>query len=213
MAVLATDNFNRANGGLGANWTTMVGDDLPNISSNAVVDSDMTNNIDAGAYYNATSAPNDQYSKVTGITMTTESVPGTVVRCNTSGAITRYFSFFDTPGGSANFTIYKVVTGTYTSILTGTATIANGDTQQLEVQGTTLNIKRNGTSLNTVGDSAIASGQFGITVVSIANAGTTGVLDDWEGGDFTLAGLPPGLGPQVGLTEPAMQAAQAAMMR
>lgn len=187
--VLASDDFNRANGGLpGANWTLITGSDTPNISSNQVIDSNTGNGNDANAFYSSITWPNDQYSKAVATTLVSQSVPGVVTRADTGAARTYLFGFFDTPGASANHTIYKNVSNVLTLIETGGGvTFNNGDTLELRSQGTIHTIMRNGAKIANANDAAIASGAAGLSVVALTTGGT-GVIDSWEGGDLVAAG-------------------------
>src|SRR5579863_1167033 len=58
-ATSVSDNFNRANGGLGSNWTTMTGTNAPQISSN-LLQPGTANTVNA-AFWTANSFANDQY--------------------------------------------------------------------------------------------------------------------------------------------------------
>ena len=64
-SVVATDNFNRADGALGANWAeaaTAYTDNQPVISSNEVM-SGGGGSYDNASYWSANSFANAQYSK------------------------------------------------------------------------------------------------------------------------------------------------------
>lgn len=179
MSVLATDNFNRADGTIGANWTTVTGLQTPNVHSNAAMNGGNWT-IPSGAFYNAATAPDDQYAKVTLVTLTatTDEGPGPAVRWS-AAAQTGYFVQCNT----TEIRLYKVVAGSFTQLGTNGPAAALNDVIELDVQGASLTVKQNGSSIITATDSAIASGQFGIWIVSTAAASNVG-LDDWEGGDF-----------------------------
>jgi len=140
--------------------------------------------------YNAVTWPNDQYSQIV-LAATLLDTGSAIVRGDTSGAGEDRDVYF---GGLANIfegnndsRIFKYVDGTYTSIASNVTDIAAGDTLYLEVQGTSLLLKVNGS--NRVGpstDTAHASGGAGIgayySTVNVA------LMDTWEGGDFVAAG-------------------------
>jgi hypothetical protein len=182
MAVLASDNFDRADGGLGANWTTITGMTAPAIVSNAVVgDADPE-----GAYYNAVTPPADQWAQVTVTTPLTNHAGsgdgvGPAIRIQT-GAQSQYNMQAQTP----DCQVYVANAGSYQQIgSTGTGFVA-GDVAYLEIQGTTVVSKKNGSTsgMPTGTDATYASGRFGFFI-----ANDLGVVDpklnDWSGGDFS----------------------------
>lgn len=170
MALPATDNFNRANGGLGSNWTIQL--EVPAISSNQVVG--QTSNGQHHQFWNADTFNDDQYAQV----VFRSAFPGPAVRAAGTGAATdNYFTTSDGPGAS----IYKQVDGAFTQLTTGTGT-SNGDVLYLEVSGTSLVAKKNGAAWMSTTDSTHASGSAGCQLFH-----TTGALDDWEGGNLATA--------------------------
>ncbi len=183
MSVLATDNFNRADGGLGTNWTTVTSSGAPQISTNVVRSTAV--GTDSMSYYNATSAPNDQYASSAVVTATTSSVGnGPIVRTD-SGTKTFYVAYVTGPlDATAKIFLSKFTSGTSVNITNGTFTVAANDVLKLEVIGTNLSVYLNGVlKIGPTSDGAISTGQFGIQV--FADAGTTAdsQLDNWEGGD------------------------------
>jgi len=178
MSVLATDDFNRGdNADLGANWT-------PNFNSFKIVSNVAEPNSVSGNVerYSGLTWPNDQYSQaaLTGTLSTTDDEGcGPGVRCSTASANTLYLAQADT-NGSGHARVYKVVDGSYTNLLNATQAWSVNDVYYLEIQGTTLIQKRNGTQIgSSATDSAIAAGAAGVWGVQ-----ARGTLDNWEGGDF-----------------------------
>jgi hypothetical protein len=168
------DNFNRADGPLGSNWLTSL--DLagpaPVVSSNQCRGSDTL----CPAYWNpaVNSFSNDQHAQATYVTATSFDHAGVVVRHDTSGH-SNFYLFF---ANGSNLSIYKCTAGSYLQIGTGTNSgFANGDVLRLEVVGSTLTAKVNGTTFITVTDSSFTSGQPGI----LANHSTE-FMDDWSAG-------------------------------
>ena len=184
MAVLATDNFNRANGDLvagSANWS------YPTTPVNffAILTNQLTLDGTAArgaARWNAVAFPNDQYSKATyaGITNAGIANAGVAVRCSTSGANTYYYI-----QGATNLRrIAKEVAGAKTDLAENGVLVAT-DIARLSAIGTALSIQVNGVDdLVTATDAAIASGSAGIWRES-ANS-TLFLFEDWEGGDFAV---------------------------
>lgn len=188
MSVLATDDFNRADSSsLGANWAVAQGDGAGfAIASNACVIESSSGNY-RGSYYSAVSAPNDQYSQAL-ITQLSNVAQGVTVRMITSGGVRNYyaagFNANEFGGGSR---IWKCVAGVFTSLATGSTSLAAGQTWYLEIQGTNLVFKINGATECTASDASLSSGQFGL-MGAHSGAANYSVFDDWAGGDFAAAG-------------------------
>ena len=109
---VATDNFTRANGTLGANWTTPTGGTAFQIASNKAEPT--TTGALNHAVYTGASFNNDQYAEITITTLAASSFADPAVRMSTS-ALTFYQANIGGPTGST-FTagIYKRVAGTPT---------------------------------------------------------------------------------------------------
>lgn len=179
MSELATDNFNRADGGLGSNWTTASGCFALSISSNAC----LCNDDPEGGYWNAVTPSNDQYSQLTiGSVVVTASDNGIgpSIRQSTS-ADTKYFVM----GSTVDSHCYKVVAGAYTQIGSTAGSVTTGDVLYIEAQSTAVVAKKNGSNLITATDSAVTSGRFGIFG---ANQSENPTADNWSGGDFASVG-------------------------
>jgi hypothetical protein len=183
---LASDNFNRADGGLGANWTTVTGFDAPTIVSGSVQDPS-AQGTDAEAFYNAVSFPADQWAQVNALKAITATsrVTGVLLRQDTGGAPTCYRVVARGPlGTTATVEISKLVAGTFTSLASTTTTVNQGDTLYGEVQGSTIVAKVNGTQVLSATDTDIASGAAGIVVFVDTGTPADAILDDWFAGNF-----------------------------
>lgn len=171
-----TDNFNRANGSLGANWTTRT--DANNtgslvISGNKVVVNAI--NEDSLAYWSADTFANDQYSEAV---FTSEGLVG--VRCTTSGTL-KYYEYGVTTGSGSFIEIYD---GTTWSTLAGGGSVTNGSLVRCEITGTSLTAKVAGSTTITATDATIASGS---PFLHLYDSGGTHALDDWLGGPISGA--------------------------
>ncbi len=188
MATLASDNFNRANGGLGANYTIVPGKAALTIVSNAV---ELTSTAaDGGDIYTGISWPNDQWSQVTLNVMNyADNAIDVVVRCSNSVA-TWYVAYIGGPfGSSATYAIARVVTGTRTFIQTITThTFSANDVIRLAVQSTTLTLYQNGAQIWTGTDANISSGYPGFILGSNAETVSDTIMGPWAGGNFAAAG-------------------------
>jgi len=178
-AVSVSDDFNRANGALGANWTTLTGTNAPAIQSNTW---DAAGTQPSASYWSANTFSANQSAE---ISFTDFSV-GPSVRM-AGAAQTAYYAYAEDDGlesGTFIFRLYKVVAGTPT--LLGSS--ATGQTEQvlkLTASGTTItlySLASHGGAANSriaVVDSAIATGQAGIYAVA------PGVnTDSWYGADL-----------------------------
>lgn len=188
MAVIATDNFNRANEtplSGGGNWSPSFADANWNLSSNVAVPTNVTTS-DSVMHYTAGSWPNDHYSKgnltVSGTGGGDQGV-GLTVRGTT--AATTYYRAVADHGATNNVGITKMVSGVYTNLALVTSSWTDGATWELDVQGTSLTFKRAGSTILTATDSAIVSGKPGIVLSTHV---TSASLDNWEGGNFSSGG-------------------------
>lgn len=190
MAVLASDNFNRAdNADLGASWDVLTGNNAFSIVANAVSPANVGD--DSAESNNSVTWPNDQYSQVVLITSgysggANDGVGvGVALRCATGA---RTFYRIVAAGAISNGTeLAKFVAGSYTSLGNSSQAWVTTNILYGEAVGTTIKVKRNGTDIISVTDSAITSGRPGL---SHSGPSAAAVLDDWEGGDLGVAFTP-----------------------
>lgn len=196
MAVLAADNFNRANNAsLGANWTIRQNDGWKILSNQAVPTTLPT--PDTCEFYSAITWPSDHYSQAALFSIAgTSDQTGIGVTCRTE----TLFNSFDTYGCvvnaavSNNVSVHKWVAGNYTLIGQRTQAWTDGDVLRMEMQGTTIRVYRNGVQMGAdFTDSDILIGAAGLSKIA---AITNGITDDWEGG--TLVSPGPGDDPPIG---------------
>ncbi len=175
-AVSVSDDFNRANGGLGSNWTTFTGASAPQIANNEA--RNVVNQL-TGAVHVAT--PNANQFAASRL------APG-AVRMSPSASTCYYAQAYDDGEGGYYVDLIRRVAGSDT-VLT---TFSSGGWEvcwRLEVSGDVLTL-RNGTSqaaLTTVGTytdssgSKITSGRIGFLMPATS---LTMAVDDWSGGDL-----------------------------
>lgn len=175
MAVY-TDDFNRANGNLGSNWTDLFIANSAQISSNQLVGN---YNNSWAAYYSAGTLGNDQYSKIQITTVPTGSQGfGVAVRCSGGVGTETYYAFGCSASSSS---IEKFVSGTFTLLKGSIATTFSvGDYIEVRVSGTTISGYKNGVFVDSATDSSISSGKAGVWGYLVGGTG-----DSWEGGDLT----------------------------
>jgi hypothetical protein len=160
------DNFVRANGPLGSNWTTV--DGTWSIASNNATFTQGSDNYAMTAYTGST-FQNNQYASVT---ITSGGGFAGVATRLSSSAETGYLLICE-PSTS---TILKFVAGTGTSLGTGAGCSPN-DTLTLWANGTTLTAFDNGVQTIQVTNSAIASGYPGM-----AGADTSVTMNNFRAG-------------------------------
>lgn len=179
MPQLDSDAFTYSNGNLAtasaAKWTKLSGFSDCVVASNQLSGSGGGDAGDVITSWAGNAA--DQYSQLT-LAASADSGSPTV---RSDAASTFYMA-----ERFAGVTIWRVVGGSFTSIGTASVTWANGDVHYLDMQGTTLVCKQNGTVVATVlGENSIPSGKPGIWI-----SGTAYVVDDWAAGDFAGGGGP-----------------------
>lgn len=178
--VSVSDDFNRANAtSLGGNWTLNKG--TFGINTNALYP--RTASDDCAAFWNAASFAANQFAQGTITAIAADSFAiGVAVRCNTSAVASFYFAYaYRNVSPNVDVEIGKYVSGTYTSLTTTTGWVVN-DVLRLEISGTTLTLKRNGSTLTTTSDSSLSSGSPGISGYGSSSANAK--LDNWSGGDL-----------------------------
>lgn len=151
-----SDDFNRSDGALGSNWETLTGYSALQIDTNKAE----AGAVGACAMRVTTAAATfaaDHYAEFTVSSITNFDFPAALVRA--SG--TRCYAAFVRPSRIDLYDYADSATrtdiGAYYS-----GTINNGDVIRLEVSGTTLTIKVNGSTVKTETDSAYSSGQPGL---------------------------------------------------
>jgi hypothetical protein len=175
-----TDDFNRANGGLGANWTAQV--DTFVTDTLAIVSNQVTNtvNLDAASLWSADKFANDQYAQCVIANLNAGSNGGPTVRGQSTG--TKRYEF--DAGNAAGQTLYYYDGATNWTTLASNSGVANGDTIRLEVTGTGLTCKVNGATTITATDATLSSGAPGLHKNNQATPANT--LDNWLGGPIVF---------------------------
>ncbi len=191
--LIASDDFNRTDAGsLGANWTDLNDNwGTSDIASNKVVGAGSGGGGQAARWDGSGSFTDDQYAvlQVDNLPFSGSSVWIGVI-CRASADVNGSRDYYaakvilDSPGPTYNIHLVKVVNGTETSIDTTTNAFSVGDTIELEVEGTSLRVFRNGTQLSALDntDSDLSTGKPGL----ITSGDATDVIgDNWLGGNIT----------------------------
>jgi hypothetical protein len=177
-----SDDFNRANGGLGSNWAA-VSDGGLSISSQAVLGSSATaGDIRVGETY-----PGDQSSQieVTSTQLTGGQWIGPAVRMQ-GGGQNMYLGIYFWNNGNQQLRIYKRSTGTWIQLgsSSNSGALAAGTQLQLTAVGSTISFLVNGVTRISVTDSSIAGGAPGIMTFGTATG------DNWVGATATASSVP-----------------------
>jgi hypothetical protein len=183
MSLPATDNFNRADGGVGANWTALQNSGA--VASGHEVASNQVRGAASGFCYsrwNADVFNADHYSQAVGVNIATGFYLGPMVRMPASGAVEGYWWMVNA-GGTG--TLYRVDGGLFTSVQASVPLPADASVVKLTATGTGLALYDDGVQVGTTAtDATYASGSAGICNlrdVPIA------LMDDWEGGNMAAA--------------------------
>lgn len=195
---VATDNFNRAS--LGADWAQLApingSIDIYNSTNVKGTNALSIDNAMAARWVGAGTFSNDQYSSLvlSVVTWVTADYSiGVICRASADTNANRDFygaSVLMDSSGDKTTVLYKYVNGTYTAIYSAAVAWTVGDRIELEVEGTTLRVCKNGTPLGgsfTQTDSSIATGSPGVACAG----GNTVYGDDWIGGSLTAATVAP----------------------
>jgi len=185
-AVSVSDNFNRADGGLGGNWTTVSGTNAPQIVSN-VLQTGTAGTLNA-AFWSADAFGNDQW--VQGAmpnSIGSEQGPGIAVRLANSRG---YFLWF---GNASNVvSIWRMDNATTWVELaqSNTLTVTGNDVWKLTVQGSSLKGYQNGNQVVSATDTNYTTGSPGVWMFNSTNQ-----IDDWSGSDdsYSVGGTVSGL--------------------
>ena len=177
-----SDDFNRANGSLGSNWSNVTSFSAMQISSNAANAGSVAKCMAAVNTSTVTFA-NDHSAQITVGNIGSFDYVGLLVRV--SGG-TGYGVQIDGRTGNSNNTLFRFAGGVITSNLgTGSLTATAGDTLKLVASGTTIALYKNGSLVDSVTDATYASGQPGI--LSDFGNSNVGIVDDFVGLDITAS--------------------------
>lgn len=189
-AVLATDDFNRANDtNLLGNWTEEVGGFGFNVTSNTAQTDDIGS--DTIAVLGGVTWPTDMYAQAKISVTGTAGGFGVALRADT--VANTYYRAVVNKAASANVSVERMVTGTHTVLSTRTTTWTDGNTLKLEVTGTgasiVLKVYQNGTQLG----ANIADASGGISTINkpgltYSSTSVSGSVDDFEAGSVSATG-------------------------
>ena len=171
------DDFNRADGGLGPNWTNM-SDSKMMISSHAVTGTSVAGI--SGDIWTAHAFTSDQYSQieVASAQLTGTQWIGPAVRIADSGQ-NAYLGIYWWNSGRPELKLYLRHAGNFTPIgsIYNSGPLAAGTKLKLVAIGNTVSFMENGVQRISVADGTLSRGAPGIVAYGTAKA------DNWSGGD------------------------------
>lgn len=176
MASLFADDFNRADGALGANWTSLAaaGTIVSNQYAPAAADS-----LD---YWNGGTPPADCYAQcAASAVVASTSYGGLILRVDTT-----LFNFYGCTWNTSGMRIQRFTAGVATNIDGGSLTApTNGQVIRLTMVGTLLALYYDRVLISTATDATYsAAGRSGVLA-----RGTTNRQDDFETGTLTAPPL------------------------
>ena len=179
-ATSASDDFNRADGGLGPNWTA-VSDGGMAIASQQVTG---TAGGTTGDIRTAETYASDQYSmvQVTSTQLTGGQWVGPAVRLQTGGQ-SGYLGIYFWNSGSPVLRLYKRTAGSWAQLGSSYSSgpLAAGTQLEVTAVGSTISFLVNGVQRISVTDTSFTGGAPGIMAYG------SGTADNWSGGTATTA--------------------------
>lgn len=183
-----SDDFNRADGAIGANWFKAGSNAGPTIVSNQLVAQGTTQ----GVRYVTPSDSDDQFSQATHLTTGSPQVGVAVAmpalaQGDSPSALPGWYVFHqNTAGGGSRISVKDPFASGFTVLASGGANFASGDVIRLEYVNHVLTAYINGTAVLTytppVGTAITGQRYQGFVNNSSGNTGIA-ILDNWTGGD------------------------------
>lgn len=186
-----TDDFNRANGVLGANYTRGLGtaNTIQVVSNAAQVG---VSSSDFYALYTGTSFGSDQEAAITIVSDFFPTDDYVQLAARASGAdstFAGYAVYTNLTSGAGNTEIARYSAGSSTTLKSATVTFSSGDQIGIRVTGSNpvvISLLKNGSVVDSYSDSSGSRISSGGTIGfgAYEYGGNTSVLDDFTGGDY-----------------------------
>src|SRR6516165_5783968 len=182
FAATASDNFNRANGSLGANWTDTSDGGLAIVSQQVAgtASAGVSGDIRTGESYTS-----DQYSQVqvTSTQLTGGQWIGPMVRAQ-NGGLNAYVGIYYWNNGSPNLELFErsgINSWTQLGATYNSGALSAGTQLQVMAVGSTISFLQNGIVRISATDTTLTGGAPGIMSYG------TGQVDNWSGGTGSSA--------------------------
>ena len=177
-----SDDFNRANGSLGPNWTdasdgglTITGQQVAGTAANSY----------SGDIRTAETYPADQFSQITltSTQLTGGQWIGAAIRMQNGGQ-NQYLGIYFWNNGSPDLMLFKRNASNWTQLGTtyNSGPLSAGTTLQVQATGSTISLLQNGVQRISATDTSVATGAPGIMAYG------TGKADNWSGGAASSGG-------------------------
>ena len=178
LTATASDNFNRANGGLGTNWSDISDGGLA--ISSQVAAGTAASGV-SGDAWNAQTFSSDQFSqvRVTSTRLTGGQWIGPMVRAQNSGQ-NAYVGIYNWNNGSPNLMLFKRSGSSWAQLgrTYNSGPLAAGTQLEVKATGSTISFLQNGVSRISATDTSLSGGAPGIMAYG------TGQVGNWSGGNF-----------------------------
>lgn len=189
-----TDDFNRANGDAGANWTN-AGDASGQIQIVSNVISNFAAPHRQASSWTGDTFGNDQYAQFELISW--DATPSgaahaTQLVCRASGSFTggnfNGYMLVISPAADT-YNVFQNTNNGFSSLVGGSqslpASVMSGDVYRIECEGTTIRVFQNDTLVNTVTDGTHTSGDLSFGSYVEASSGDDPItMDSFQGGDY-----------------------------
>jgi hypothetical protein len=177
-----SDDFNRANGSLGPNWTdasdgglTITGQQVAGTAGSSY----------SGDIRTAETYPADQFSQITltSTQLTGGQWVGAAIRMQNGGQ-NQYLGIYFWNNGSPDLMLFKRNASNWTQLGTtyNSGPLSAGTTLQVQATGSTISLLQNGVQRISATDTSVATGAPGIMAYG------TGKADNWSGGAASSGG-------------------------
>jgi len=188
LATTVSDSFDRANGALGSNWTTVSGTAAPQIVSDALRAG--TASAANSAYWSASTFGNDQFAQATlPDSSGTQYGPGIAVRLSSTKG---YFLWYGNSPNTVSLRKMSSSSSWTTLKQSGPLTISpSTDVWRIQVVGSTISGYQNGNLVVQATDTSIKSGSPGVWLYYSPDQ-----IGNWSGGDvatYSVGGTVSGL--------------------
>ena len=179
-ATTVSDNFNRADGGLGGNWTTVAGTSAPKIVSN-VLRAGTAGALNS-AYWSASTFGADQFAQASlPGSSGTQYGPGIAVRLSSTKG---YFLWYGNSPGTVSLWRMDGASSSSWTQLAQSASLTmspSSDVWMIQAVGSTISGYQNGNLVVQATDTHITSGSPGVWMYYSSNQ-----IDNWSGGNVTI---------------------------
>jgi|GEM_PF-1229221 len=187
-ATTVSDNFDRADGGLGSNWTTVSGTAAPKIVSNNLRVG--TANAVNSAYWSASTFGSDQFAQASLPNSSgAQYGPGIAVRLSSTEG---YFLWYGNSSNTVSLWRMDNSSGWTQLQQSGPLTVSpSSDVWMIQAVGSTISGYQNGKLVVQATDTKITSGSPGVWLYYPSDQ-----IDNWSGGDvatYTVGGTVSGL--------------------